>query len=124
MIAYKDLETGNVHQCSLASSVPEGVAYIETAPQPDRVFRQAFDIVSNELVVDMNKAKEVVHAKRRIKRDELFAPLDIEATIPSKAVQAEASRQVIRDIDAMTQNDIDNASTEAALRSIIESDGL
>lgn len=122
MIAFKT--NGIVHQCSLASSVPEGVDYIETAPQPDRVFRNAFDIVNAELVVDLVKAKEVVHAKRRTKRNELFAPLDIQATIPSQAIQAESDRQALRDADATLQTQIDNVVNEDALRTIIELNGF
>jgi len=44
-----------------------------------------------------------------------FKPLDVEATIPALSVAAEASRQVIRDSDAIVQTDVD-AADEAALK--------
>lgn len=59
--------------------------------------------------VNLNKAKEIAHAKRRLARNEKFKPLDVEATIPAKANAAEAARQTIRDTDAATQINIDSA---------------
>ena len=74
--------------------------------------------------VNINKAKEITHDKRRAKRTEEFAPLDIQATIPAMAAEAEAQRQVIRDkYDAM-QTTIDNASSPEELKAVIESEGL
>ena len=72
-----------------------------------------------QIVVDLNKAKEIAHDIRREVRNEKFAPLDIKATIPSEAVVAEAARQAIREEDAMLQIDIDNASNAEELKSLL-----
>jgi hypothetical protein len=63
------------------------------------------------ITIDMTKAKEIAHNKRREARSVEFAPLDIKATIPSEATAAEAARQVIRDKYAAMQTAIDSAST-------------
>lgn len=69
--------------------------------------------------IDLNKAKEIVHDVRRVKREELFKPLDIEATIPMFADDAEQKRQAIRDEYVIIQNEIDNAETVDQLKAII-----
>jgi len=69
--------------------------------------------------VNMDKAKEISHEVRRAKRTEEFAPLDIKATIPSEAAQAEAERQVIRDKYNVIQNAIDTANDENQLKSVL-----
>lgn len=103
-----------------AKDVPAGKAYEivdEAAIPTDRTFRNAW---KGDLTVDMPKAKLIAHDKRRAKRAAEFAPLDIQVTIPSKATQAEADRQVIRDkYDAM-QVSIDAATDVAALKTIVE----
>ena len=100
--------------------VPAGVPFqiVDASTIPsDRTFRNAW---KGDLTVDMPKAKLIAHDKRRAKRAAEFAPLDIQATIPSKATQAEADRQVIRDkYDAM-QVSIDAATDVAALKTIVE----
>jgi hypothetical protein len=63
------------------------------------------------ITIDMTKAKEIAHNKRREARSVEFAPLDIKATIPSEATAAEAARQVIRDKYSAMQTAIDAAST-------------
>lgn len=72
------------------------------------------------ITININKAKEISHDKRRAARAEEFKPLDLKATIPSEAVAAEAARQVIRDKYAVIQTDIDNAADVAALKQIVE----
>jgi len=62
-----------------------------------------------KLTVNMTKAKELVHEKRRAKRTQEFAPLDVQATIPSMAEEAEAKRQVIRDKFDAIQTKVDEA---------------
>jgi hypothetical protein len=71
--------------------------------------------------IDMTKAKEIAHEKRRAVRSEKFKPLDIEATIPAMATEAEAKRQVIRDEDAVVQNTIDSAVTADEIVTVIKS---
>lgn len=69
--------------------------------------------------VDINKAKEIVHTKRRYVRANLLNQLDIEATVPLLAKQAEVQRQVIRAKFAAIQTEIDNAETSDQLKGII-----
>lgn len=63
------------------------------------------------ITINIEKAKAITHDKRRQARSAEFAPLDIKATIPSEAVEAEAARQVIRDKYAAMQTAIDAATT-------------
>lgn len=69
--------------------------------------------------VDILKAKEIAHEKRRAARAVEFAPLDIEATIPTLAEQAEAKRVAIRTKYDEIQVQIDEANSVAALKDII-----
>ncbi|MEG2263909.1 MAG: hypothetical protein RSC68_06035 [Acinetobacter sp.] len=69
--------------------------------------------------VNLDKAKEISHDKRRNKRAELFKQLDIEATVPALAEQAEEQRQAIRDEFAAIQTEIDNAESVDQLKVII-----
>lgn len=69
--------------------------------------------------VDILKAKEIAHEKRRAARATELAPLDIQATIPTLAEQAEAQRQTIRDKYAAIQTNIDAATSPEELKSII-----
>lgn len=71
------------------------------------------------IVVNLDKAKAIAHEKRRAARAEEFAPLDIKATIPSQAAQAEADRQVIRDKYAAIQIDMDAAVSVQELTDIV-----
>lgn len=71
------------------------------------------------ITIDLPKARAITHNKRRAARAAEFAPLDVEATIPAKAAQAEAKRQVIRDkYDAM-QSAIDAAADVDALKALL-----
>ena len=69
--------------------------------------------------IDINKAKEISHDMRRNKRADLFKQLDIEATVPVLAEQAEAKRQIIRDEFAVIQTEIDDAESVDQLKVII-----
>ena len=71
--------------------------------------------------INIDKAKAIVHDKRRAVRAAEFAPLDIKATIPSEAVAAEAARQAVRDKYATIQANIDAAAGVAELKTIVES---
>ena len=72
------------------------------------------------IVIDLNKAKAIVHDKRRAARAAEFAPLDIKATIPSEAAAAEAARQAIRDKYATMQTEIDAAPGVPELKLIAD----
>jgi hypothetical protein len=67
------------------------------------------------ITINLNKAKAIAHDKRRQARSAEFAPLDIKATIPSEAVEAEAARALIRTKYATMQAEIDAATTINAL---------
>ena len=69
--------------------------------------------------VNMNKARDIAHTARRAARSEKFAPLDIKATIPTEAADAEAARQVIRDADAALQVQMDAAATADELKALM-----
>lgn len=61
--------------------------------------------------INIDKAKTIAHDKRRAARSDEFKPLDIKATIPSQATQAEAARQTVREKYAQMQAEIDAAQT-------------
>ena len=90
----------------------------------DREFREAWVAPGGVISVDIDKAKAIAHDKRRAKRTDEFAPLDIKATIPSEAAIAEAARQVIRDKYAALQSDIDAVSGVVELKDIVAGAGL
>jgi hypothetical protein len=74
--------------------------------------------------IDMTKAKDIAHEKRRAARAEEFKPYDevIMKQIPGNdAVQAEVARQAIRDKYADIQTNIDSANNVDALKQIVES---
>lgn len=93
---------------------------VDTAMIPsERTFRNAWKLGAGKVEHDISKCKEIAHAKRRTDRAEAFKPLDIEATIPAKAAQAEALRQQIREKDAMRQAAIDAATTVEQLKALL-----
>lgn len=73
------------------------------------------------IAINIDKAKAIVHDKRRAARSAEFAPLDIKATIPSEAAAAEAARQAIREKYAAIQSDIDSAPGVPELKLIADS---
>lgn len=72
------------------------------------------------ITINLNKAKDIAHAKRREARSAEFAPLDIKATIPMEAEAAEAARASIRVKYNDIQTNIDNAETVDSLKQIVE----
>jgi Spy/CpxP family protein refolding chaperone len=69
--------------------------------------------------IDMTKAKDIAHEKRRAARTTEFAPLDIKATIPSEAAAAEAARQAIREKYTTLQAQMDAAQTPEQLKALL-----
>lgn len=69
------------------------------------------------ITINLDKAKNIAHDKRRAARSAEFAPLDIKANIPSDAQAAEEARQVIRDKYATMQKAIDDATTVEQIKS-------
>lgn len=68
------------------------------------------------ITINIDKAKNIAHDIRRAKRSEEFAPLDVQATIPSQATAAEAARQVVRDKYAAMQTEINAAATPEEIK--------
>lgn len=71
------------------------------------------------ITINLDKAKAIGHDIRRAARAEEFKPLDVQATIPSQAAQAEAARQVIRDKYAEMQVQIDAAVTPDEIKAAL-----
>jgi hypothetical protein len=71
------------------------------------------------ITVNIDKAKTICHDKRRAARAAEFAPLDVKATIPAEAVQAEQQRQSIRQKYAQMQEAINVAVSVEELKSLL-----
>ena len=71
------------------------------------------------ITINLDKAKIIAHGIRRSDRDAEFAPLDLKATIPVYASEAEAERQAVRDKYAAIQEQIDAATTPDEIKSAI-----
>jgi hypothetical protein len=71
------------------------------------------------ITINLDKAKNIAHDKRRAARAAEFAPLDIKATIPTEAQAAEAARQVIREKYATMQTQINSVQTIVELKSLL-----
>lgn len=108
-----------VSEADAAKAVPGGVPYevVNVADIPsDRTFRDGWERNGRAIGHNLGKCKEIAHAKRRAARAAEFAPLDVEATIPAKAAQAEAAREAIRQKYATMQAGIDAAASVEALK--------
>lgn len=71
------------------------------------------------ITINLDKAKNIAHDKRRAARSTEFAPLDIKATIPAEAQAAETARQVIRDKYATMQEAMDAAQSPDELKELL-----
>jgi hypothetical protein len=72
--------------------------------------------------IDMTKAKDIAHEKRRAARAEEFKPFDevIMKQIPGvDAQQAEAARQAIREKYSTLQSQMDAAQTADELKALL-----
>jgi len=109
-----------------AKDVPEGVAYeiVEDDAIPsDRFFRNAWVANGAAVDVDLDKAKDIGHDKRRTQREAEFAPFDaiIMKQIPgNSAAEAEEARQQIRFKYALIQDVIEAAETSDEIKSALE----
>lgn len=72
--------------------------------------------------INLAKAKEIAHDKRRAARTEEFKPWDVKATIPAEQAAAEAERQKIRDKYAAMQAQMDVAQTVDELKALLPKD--
>jgi hypothetical protein len=73
------------------------------------------------IIINLDKAKLIAHNIRRQARDAEFKPLDVQATIPSMATEAEAQRQLVRDKYAPMQADIDVATNTDGIKTALGS---
>ena len=71
------------------------------------------------ITINLDKAKNIAHDKRRAARSAEFAPLDIKATIPSEAQAAETARQAIRNKYTTMQTQMDAATTVEELKDLL-----
>ncbi len=71
------------------------------------------------ITINLTKAKEIAHEKRREARTEEFKPLDVKATIPLEAIAAETARQQVREKYAAMQAQMDAATTVDELKSLL-----
>ena len=86
----------------------------------NRLFSEAWEFDGKGISTNVGKARLIAHKVRRNKRAEEFAPLDVQATIPAKAAEAEAERQKIRDKYATFQERLDAAMDADTLLEIVE----
>lgn len=110
-IANKDLPSGTLFAIVNKEEVPVDF---------DLMDAWEFNEGNTAVVINLNKAKDIVHEIRRRARVVEMAPLDTKSTIPSEAVAAEEARQVLRDKYAGLQADIDTATDVDALKAIME----
>lgn len=114
------IPAGSIEDCM--KDAPEGKPFeiVDAADIPtDRTFRDAWEQSGKAIAHNLTKCKSIGHDKRRAARAAEFAPLDVEATIPAKATQAEAARQVVRDKYAEMQAAIDAAPDVDSLKALL-----
>ena len=79
------------------------------------------------IVINLTKAKNIAHERRRFKREQEFKPHDdiIMKQIPgADATAAETARAEIRTRYATLQTNIDNATTVDALKTVYDNASL
>ena len=116
----KAVPTGAHYEVVDADAIPSdrtfrNAWYHDTTPEPQKVG------------VDIVKAQDIAHEKRRAKRAEEFAPHDevIMKQIPGvDAAEAEAARTAIRAKHDAIQAEIDAAADHSELKTIIDREGL
>lgn len=112
-LAQKDVPAGASFKIVDVSEIPS-----------DRLFRDAWVINGEKVDHDITKAKDMAHSMRRESRAKEFAPLDVEATIPSKASAAEAARQAVREKYAAMQVAIDSSSSVSEIKAALTAQGV
>jgi len=69
--------------------------------------------------INLDKAKNIAHDKRRLARSKEFAQWDTLATVPAYAEVAESERQKIRDKYEKLQNDMNAAENVEDLKALL-----
>lgn len=76
-----------------------------------------------QVIINLDKAKEITHNKRREVRAIEFKPLDEEITIniadSKKIADIESKRVIVREKYAILQTEIDNSKSEESLKIIL-----
>jgi len=110
----------HAHAKELANGRPYAIVARADLPTEHEFFNAwELDTATGTVVPNMTKAKAIAHDTRRAKRDEAFAPLDRQATVPALLTAVEAKRKVIRDADAKLQLAIDAAISTADLKALV-----
>lgn len=98
------------------------VAY-EVTPPEDKQFREAWAINAGKLEVNLVKAKEIQHTRRRANRDELLSPLDREGlfvtTNATRKTSIRSEKLIIMNDNAVIQLAIDAATSIEELKVVI-----
>ena len=114
------IPTGSIEDCIKDVPVGRPFEIVNASDIPtDRMFRGAWEQSGKAITHNLDKCKSIGHDMRRSARSAEFAPLDVEATIPSMTAKAEIERQVVRDKYATMQVAINAASTVDAIKVII-----
>lgn len=110
----------------ISKDIPQDVTpyTVEDEDLPTNVmFRDAWTLSGKKkvnVVVDLDKSKEIAHKQRRQKRALELKQYDLEATVPSLAEQAEQQRQIIREKYDVIQTEIDEAEDIETLEKIVQ----
>lgn len=104
------------HDVELIASKLDGSCIMEVSDLPeDRVFRNSWELDGEKISVNLDKAREQCHIRRRQVREEKFSKWDVKMTIPSEATYAEKQRQKIRTKYSEIQKNIDAAENASDL---------
>lgn len=118
-VAYK--KNGKIYCLNTldGSGIPEGVEKV-IGEFLDPFYRQAWDIKDGKLMIDLQKAKNTVHEKRRALRELEFEPHDqkIAKQIPGWE-SAEKERVKIREKYQAIQIEIDSCQNLESLNNIV-----
>ncbi len=88
----------------------------------DRTFRGAWERSGATVVHDLTKCKEIAHELRLSKREEEFAPINIDIDDPADSHGA--TRTALRSKYSTMETDIDSALTEGAIKTILTDGGV
>lgn len=110
-------------------NLPKGQKFTvaNTKDLPDRTFRDAWKKEGRKITVDVNKAKDLTHTLRRMKREIEFKPHDeiIMKQIPGKdSKDVETEREKIRQKYWVIQDEIDACNSPDELKEIIAKENL
>lgn len=114
-----------IYNFIFSKDIPQGKSaiFMLDSELPEQTFRDAWKIVDGSLSIDLDKAKEITHAKRRESRALEFAPHDkvVGLHIPGTDTQtAESERMLIRAKYDIIQQDINNCSDVDSLKVIYD----